>query len=679
MAEEKLRIVNTVCPRNCYSGCGMQIHLKGDKIIKVKGNENNPATRGKICLKGLSYPQMIDHPDRLLYPLKRKGARGTSQFERITWDEAMDLVYDHFKPMVETYGPESILYYVGSGNHGSIMQQYAYGFWYQLGGFTGTRGNLCDSAATEAIRYTFGAIKNSALTEIEHTELIILWGKNPSFTNMHSMYHIHKALEKGAKMVTIDPRLNESSNRSDLHLYPRCGTDGLLAIGVAKCMIDKGLVDGDFINKHVLGYEAYKTMLDDYSMEEIARLTEVSVEAIQQLVDMMAAVKKFTIILGKGYQRYSNGGQTTRAICALPVIAGAIGKRGVGLYFNDSQRPMQKWPYYPPKPQHIRTTLNMGKLAEIDHMQDPPIKGMWIEAANPMTSNPNRHKLEKALQGLDYMVCAEHFLTDTAKMADLVLPAAMFLEENDIIRSYGHSYLQLKQKVMACPREVKTDKEIYHMLGKRFGFDMAYLPEDDATILRQVISASGYATTLEEMKEKPYLFPEYDAIAYADKIFPTESGKIELYAESLQRDWGVHPLPIYVEPSESKYSNPEGFKKYPLQFMTAHAKERINSQFSQPDWLSEMVEPEMHIHTKDALARKIRNGDRVRVFNQRGEIYVKALVGEAVQSGTVNVFEGWYDHTHASVNKLTEDRATDFGHGAAFHNCLVEVEKVNEP
>lgn len=675
--EKNIRIVNTVCPRNCYSGCGMEVHMSGDQILKVKGSEANKATRGKVCLKGLSYHQLLDSKERLLYPLKKVGPRDSGQFEIISWMQALMIIKEKFQKLIDDYGPKSLMYYQGSGNHGSVMQEYAYGFWYQLGGFTTVRGNLCDPAGVTAIKYTYGEMKQNSMTSIESSKLILLWGKNPSFTNVHSMYHILKAKKSGAKLVVIDPRLNESSQQSDLHLQPRSGTDGLLAMGIAKLMIQNGSIDHNFIENQVKGFPEYLTYLDTLSMADICRITEVTLDKIEILAAYIKDAGPFTLILGKGLQRYSNGGQTTRAIIALPALCGAIGKDGCGLYFNDGQRPSQQWPYYPPKPEGIRDNINMGRLStDLGEVTDPPIKALWVQGGNPMTSNPNRNKLKDNLMNLDFMVVAEQFMTDTAQLADLVLPVAMFLEENDLIRSYGHSYIQLKQKVVESPGECLTDKDIFHHLGMAFGMNMDYLPEDDEEILKEVIKLSGYHTSLETLKEEPYLFEAYDPIAYKNLTFETKSGKIELLCQGLEEDWGITSIPTYVEPYESKFSDPELFEQYPLQFMSCHAKGKINSQFSQTKWVDELTEPLVQLHKKDAENRQIREGDAVRIYNNRGEIIVKAQVGEVVKQGNVNVFEGEYDRTGASVNVLTEDRPTDIGYGAAFHNCLVQIEKV---
>lgn len=672
MEDAKETIVNTVCSRNCYSACGLRAHVQDGRVVKISGNPNNPATYGLVCSKGLSFPRTLYGNERLLYPLKREGARGEGSFRRIGWTEAIDTIYEALSRAKEQYGPESLLYYAASGNHGGAMQAYAHGFWNQMGGYSATRGSLCSAAANEAVRYSYGIVKDSAIRDIENATLILLWGKNPAHTNLHTMRYIRAAMEHGGKLVTIDPRLGESGAGSCLHLYPRCGTDGLVAIAIAKHIVSEGLLDQAYLAANASGFDEYRQMLERYTMEEICEKTEIAQPEFEKLFALIRETPRFLIILGKGFQRNSNGGQTTRAICLLPALTGGVGKSGSGLFYSDAQRPRFIWPYLPPQPERVRRDSSIGRIAsELTDKTDPPIKAMWIERGNPMTSNPNLAKLERAMKQLDFIVCTDLFLTDSARMADLVLPAASFLEEDDLIFSYGHSFIQRKQKAIESPGECKTDRQIYRLLGERFGMDLSYLPENDEEILRSVIKESGLDTTLEQLDKEPYLFSEFDEIAFSDMIFPTPSGKIAFYSEAIAKDWGVSPLPEYVEPLESKYSAPPLYEKYPLQLMSPHAREKINSQ----PYSLKNEQPALQIHPLDAANRDISDGDAVRLFNGRGEVFLTAQVVEKSNPGVVSVFFGAWGGEQLALNVLIEDRDTDIGYGTCYYNCLVQVEK----
>lgn len=674
MEDAKETIVNTVCSRNCYSACGMRAHVRDGRVVKISGNPNNPATYGLVCSKGLSFPHTLYGENRLLYPMKRAGLRGEGRFLRIGWPEAIDMAYDALSRASERYGPESVLYYAASGNHGGAMQAYAYGFWNQLEGYSATRGSLCAAAANEGVRYTYGIVKDSAIKDIENARLILLWGKNPAHTNIHTMRYIRAALERGGKLVTIDTRFGESGAGSTLHLYPRCGSDGLVAIAIAKMIVSEGLLDREFLAEHALGITEYRQMLERYTIEEICEKTEIPLAEFERLFALIRETPRFSIILGKGFQRNSNGGQTTRGICLLPALTGGVGKSGSGLFYSDAQRPKFVWPYLPPQPERVRRDISIGRIAsEIAEKENPPIRAMWIERANPMTSNPNLVQLKSAMEGLDFIACTDLFLTDTARMADLVLPAASFLEEDDLVHSYGHSYIQRKQKAVEPPGECKTDRQIYRMLGERFGMDNRYLPEDDLEILRRVIKKSKFNTSLEQLDQEPYLFSYYDEIAFSDGVFPTSSGKIEFYSEAIARDWGVDPLPVFTEPLESKYSAPELYQKYPLQLMSPHARDKTNSQpYSVKNGVASI-----QIHPQDAAERGIKDGDTVRLFNDRGEIFLVAQVAEKARRGVVCVFFGEWGGEHLALNVLNEDRETDIGYGTCYYNCLVQAEKAS--
>ena len=381
----------------------MQAYVQSGRVVKLTGNKNNPATYGLICKKGQNFTRVLYGEERLLYPMKRAGARGEGRFHRISWAEAIDEIYEAFTRARAQYGPESVLYYAASGNHASAMQPYAFGFWNQFGGYSATRGSLCAAAANEAVRYSYGIVKDSAIKDIENARLILLWGKNPAHTNIHTMRYLRAAVEHGAKLVTIDTRLNESGTGSCLHLYPRCGTDGLLAIAIAKFIVSEGLLDEEYLARNAVGMEAYRDMLDSYSMEFISERTEIAQETLEQLFSLIRETPHFLIILGKGYQRNSNGGQTTRGICLLPALTGGTGKSGSGLFYSDSQKPKFVWPYLPPQPEHVRRDISIGKIAsEIADKTDPPIRAMYIERANPVTSNPNLNALRQSFEGLDF-------------------------------------------------------------------------------------------------------------------------------------------------------------------------------------------------------------------------------------------------------------------------------------
>jgi len=675
MTKDRPLVHFTVCPKDCFGSCSLEVEAEKGKVVKVRGNRNSPVNQGRICVKGVSYPNMVYGPERLLFPLQRVGKRGKGEFKRIGWEQALDIIYKKLKNLKEQYGPESVLYYNRFANLG-VVKNCAYGFWYQFGGFTSTYGGLCDSAAQEAITLTYGKVKHNKISDLENSKLIILWGSNPAYTNIHLMYHVNKAVAKGAKLITIDIRENESGSKSNLYLNPRPGTDGCLALGIANQLIENNLINDNFIDQHTFGFTEFKELVKNYPLDKVSDTTEIPLYKIKSIINYINESPEYALICGMGVQRYTNAGQTVRAISLLPALTGSIGKKGCGFYFSDRQAPKLNWPFSPPKPERIRNSIPVAKLAsELDNQIDPPVKAVWIEQANPMTSNPNINLLAQAINQLDLIVVADLFLTDTARMADIILPAASMYEYYDLITGYGHSYIQLQQKIIDPPGECKHESEMYRLLSKKFGFNLDYLPKNSLNTIEKIISNSNLNTDVDKLKEKPYLHSDYQEIAFSDLKFNTPTQRIEFFSRQTEDKWRGTPLPVYRESAENKYSSPEIYNKFPLSLISSHALNKMNSQFSDISILKE--EPFIWINPRDAVKRGINENDRVKVYNERGSLILKAILTEKVISGIVHAYFGWWDGVHqVNINELIGDYISDIGHGTAFHDCLVEIQKV---
>ena len=668
-------IINSVCPKDCFGSCGLQVKVENGKAVEIKGDNHHPLTGGRLCSKGKNYLSRVYSSKRLLYPMKSIGFRGEGKFERISWDEALNIIYKKLRKLKIQFGPESILYYRRFANLG-IMKNYASGFWNQFGGYTTTYGGLCDAAAQEAIKLTYGAVRHNRISDIENSRLIILWGINPAYTHIHFQYYLNKAIAKGAKLISIDVRKNESEKKSVLSLRPRPGTDGCLSLGIAHQLIKRNVQDKIFLEKYTFGFTQFKEMVREYPLNYVSSVTEIPEDKIEKLVDYIEEYPEYALFCGMGVQRYTNGGQTVRSISLLPALTGSLGKIGCGIYFSDRQVPEPNWPFIPPNSANIRNSIPIAKLgSEIEKQTNPPIKAAWIEQGNPMTSNPDVNLLAKSLNKLDFIVVSELFMTDTANMADIILPAASILEYNDLIIGYGHSYIQLQQKTIEPPGECKHESEVYRLLGKKFNFNLKYLPENDLAIIEKIIEKANFSTSVNELKEKPYLPSSYQEIAFDDMKFDTPSGKIEFFSQKTADDWKKDPLPIYYEPFESKYSTPDLYQKYPLTLISIHTRNKMNSQFS--DMAAYKEEPFIQINSEDAKKRKIAMEDKVKVYNDRGNIVLTARVSSEMPEGIVRVNFGWWNIVHkVNVNMLTGEYESDIGNGTAFHNCLVEMKKV---
>lgn len=690
---KEITTFSTACPRNCYSTCSLNVtvDVKQQRILRIEANPLNLATPKGPCLKGLSYIEQVHSPERILYPMKR--LPGQNQFQRISWDETLDIIVSQLLHFKEKYGPQSILYYTGSGTKG-LLNQVGESFWRLFGGYTGTYGDLCWPAGLEATRLTLGACKHNVPWDIENAQLIILWGKNPAETNIQQMRSIDRAIEKGAHLIVIDPRRTPTADRAELLLQPRPGTDGALALGIAHLLIKTNTINHPFINQYVLGFEEFKKLVYHYPPHRTSMITDIPEPLIHQLAKSIAHYFPISICPGYGMQRYTNGGQTMRALLSLIAITGNIGKPGAGwIYanlqsaiFSNTKDPIASFP--PTQPDGIaRISISTARLGpDMLAQSNPPLKMIWVERANPITQNPGTHTLLKAFQTLEFRVVIEQFFTDTAREADIILPAKSLFEQSDIIGAYWHPYIQLRQKLIEPPGEVKPETEIYYLLAKKLKWHentfKNLIPKPTNQDIKNFLEKKLEKfpdLSLEKLKQGPILAPGTEEIAFADLSFPTPSGKIELYSQEAQDRWNLNPLPDFTEPVESIYhldektGNPA---KYALYFMTPNTKNRIHSQFNNLNLIRQFSpKPILDMNPADAIKRSIQPGDQVKVFNDRGQLELEARVDFSIKPGCVSVSNGWWISEGGTVNFLSIGRETDMGYGAAFHDTLVEVEK----
>jgi anaerobic selenocysteine-containing dehydrogenase len=679
------KTTNTVCPRNCYSTCSFKVDVDNNKIISIEAQPLNMATSEGPCLKGLSYIERAHSRDRILFPMQKfKG-----EFVQISWDEALTIITNRLTDYKIMYGSNSVLFYEASGSSG-LLNRVGSDFWRLYGGVTKTHGNLCWPAGLEATRLTLGENKHNTPWDLENSGLIVLWGKNPAESNIHQMVFIEAAQRKGAKLIVIDPRRTPSSERSDLFLQPVPGTDAILALAVAKLIIDDLNHDNEFIDKHVVGFNEFSNSLEKINLEEASQTCGIPLDLIKELARLIGTQKPMTLIPGFGMQRYSNGGQTIRCLLALSVITGNIGKQGACWHYANLQsyvfdKIKEPECYYPDKTNNdnsIRSipTAQLGlKMLEL---KSPELKMAWVERGNPVSQNPDSNKVIEAFRNLEFVVVVDQFMTDTAMEADIILPAKSMFEQSDIIGSYWNPYVQLKQKVIDPPGEVKPETEIYYLLANKLRYSRddirKYIPKpDDKAIdewLEQYLDKFDNIT-LNKLKEGPVLAPGLQEIAFEDYKFNTPSGKIELFSIKAELKWGVNPLPTFDIPVETLTNKND---KYPLCLMSPVTKNRIHSQFGNLDCIKMLDRyPYATLSNMDAQIRKIENDDYARVYNNRGSIEIKVKIDNSIRPGNVVIYNGYWNSEGGSPNLLSTGRETDMGHGAAFHDNMVEVEKLS--
>ncbi|MDT8372932.1 MAG: molybdopterin-dependent oxidoreductase [Bacteroidales bacterium] len=698
----------TVCPRNCYSTCTFRVFTSEDRVVRILPYEGNLATPEGPCIKGLSYLEREYSPSRLTRPLQRQP---DGSFVPIGMEEALGIIAGKLLAARERHGPHSVLFYKGSGYSG-LSNDITGNFWRLFGGATTTYGNLCWPAGLEAVRLTLGEVKHNVPWDIAKTRLIILWGKNSAETNVQEMIHIDRARKNGARVVVIDPRRTPTADKADILLRPRPGTDAALALAIAKVIIDRDMVDNEFIKKNVSGFDKFAASLKITPLNA-QEITGIPAEAIEEIAVLAAGAGQLTVVAGYGLQRYTNGGQTIRAILSIPVITGMIGRPGCGFNFANLQSYIfdevkEPLSYYPDKESDkpFRRAISMARFGpDFFALPEPRIEVAWIERGNPVTQLPGSSEVITALQSVPFKVVVEQFLTDTAAMADIILPAKGIFEQADVVGSYWNPYVQYKPAVTDPPGEVMLESEIYWRLAQRMRLTSGGSADNsvqlsgegqkgDAGLTLQgggveqnnasVIPAPGdYGTWLterisstpgfdpEELMQQPVIPEQNENPAYADGHFNTPSGKIELWSDSAVKLWGVNPLPSYEPLDDFSESH------LPFRLMTPNIASRIHSQFGNLEVVKSVIEtPAWEISVADARRLQLKSGDTIRVFNSRGEVTGRVKVTARVRSGSIVFPNGIWFAEGGGVNRLIHPAETDMGYGAAFHNTRADIEKV---
>jgi anaerobic selenocysteine-containing dehydrogenase len=664
----------------------MRVEVENGRLRTIESHPDNLATSEGVCLKGLSYIERVYSEDRLLHPLERKVG---GSFERITWEAALDRIASELVRAREEHGPRSVFFYSGSGTKG-LLNGVSHAFWRLFGGCTTTYGDLCWPAGLEATRLTLGDNQHNAPWDLVNARLIVFWGKNPADNNIHQMRFVEEAVENGARVVVIDPRRTQSAEGAELLVQIRPGTDGALALGIAHLLIARRWVDEAFIQQHVHGFQEFASMVRDFAPDKVAEITDVPVESISRLADLIHTSPPVSICAGFGMQRYTNAAQTMRSLIALLAITGNLGKPGAGWIYANLQtdvfsRVREPLALYPPVADDdpVMASISTARLGpEILEHRDPKLRIGWVERGNPVTQNPQTTKVLEAFRSLDFRVVVDQFLTDTAREADIVLPAKAMFEQTDVIGAYWHPYIQIKAKLIESPGEVKPETEIYWHLAQRLGIPGERIagripePTDEAIDVWLEKRLEHFPEiSLERLREGPVLSPEFQEIAWSDGSFPTPSGKIELYSQEAVKRWGSSALPIW-QPNAERPAVDDA-RRYPLQMLTPNTKNRIHSQFGNLPSIR-ALDPESHAELSpvDAAARAIADGDRVRIFNDRGSVEITARLDNSLRPGCVVVHNGWWLSEGGGINRLSAARETDMGHGAAFHDNAVEVERL---
>lgn len=687
VAGKTREIHKLTCPHDCPDRCGLVAEIEEGRVVGVYGDPEHPVTRGLICRKVMEYPERIYGPERLLYPMKRVGPKGAGAFERISWEEAIATIAGRLAAIRDRYGSETILRFAYGGTMG-IVQRFAAGsrFFNRLGAATHTR-TICSTAGTTGYSYSMGAVRGSDPETIPDARLIVIWGVNAVSTNIHLMTLIQEARRKGAELVVIDVHRNPTARAADhfVQLYP--GTDTALALGLMRVIVTEGLHDRAYLAANTVGFDQLLPRLEEYPLARVASITGVPPDEIRWLARKYATTKPAFLALGNGPQHHEKGGMVTRAASLLPALTGSWGTAGGGAvrsnagYFTLNTRALER-PDLAPVP--LRT-INMARLGPELLESDPPFKALYVWSSNPAVILPEQEKVIAGLSREDlFVVVHEQVMTDTARYADLLLPATTCFEQSDYFTSYWHLYASYSDPAIPPVGESKSDYEVFRLMAEAMGFDDPCFRESI-----DEIAAAGFdnpenpflkGVTAERLRQEKLVRLNLEGrpyLAFADGRFPTPSGKIEFYSARMEAE-GLDPLPAYEPAVEGREGDPELKGHYPLQMVTPPNHHFLNSSFVDIGRLREKeVRPTLEIHPRDAADRGIADGDLVRVWNDRGECRLHARVIDSVLPGVVVSLGLWWPK-HApegGINRLTSSRIADMGGGATFFSNLVQVEK----
>lgn len=695
------------CPHDCPDTCSMLVKVADGRVTGVLGNPAHPFTQGRLCAKTNQYQERVYHPERVLHPLRRTGPKGAGEFERISWDEALATIATRWQAIIAQDGPTAILPYSYLGTQG-LVNGLTVGdpFFNQLGATVSER-TFCDSGASTAYVMTMGPTPGMDPESFQYSRFIILWACNLLSTNVHMWPFIDIAKKNGAKVVVIDPAKTGTSAMADQHIRVRPGTDGALALAMIHVIIREGLVDQDYVDRHTVGFDELVQHVAPYTPEFAAEETGVAADVIRALAREYAAAQPSAIRIGVAIERSAGGGQLVRALACLPALVGAWRKPGGGLL----QLPLWAFPCRWDtlhradliKPgTRVVNQWQLGRALTGDLALDPPIRSLFVYNSNPLVVAPDQLRLKEGLAREDlFTVVSEQFLTDTARYADLVLPATTQVEQSDLMFSWGHLYLTLNRQAIAPLGEAIPNSELFRRLARTMGLIDPFFHRDDPQIMRDAMvwdSPAMQGITMEGLEAQGWArlnLPGADTFApHAEGHFPTPSGKVELKASMAaggnfvlptfrqgsndhQDGSPVPALPTYQPPRESGRPRAGVTARYPLAMMSPKSHSFLNSSYgNHRRQATREGEQKLFLHPSDAAARGIVSDDVVRVFNARGSFVAVAKVGDEAMPGVVIAPMGHWVATsraQATPAALNPTAFADLGGAPTFSDNGVEV------
>ena len=666
----------SVCPLDCPDTCSLTVTVEDARIVNIRGSRANPYTDGVLCAKvPKAYPEFVHGDRRILTPLKRVGRRGEGTFARVSWDEALDEIHARVTGVIAEHGPQAVMPLNYAGPHGLLAGgSMDLRFFHRLGATLLDRKPLCGGIRTEAWLGTFGAVPGIRPEQVEHARLIVAWGNNVTWSNLHLTPIINRAKRAGARLVVIDPRRVKIAEQADLHLALRPGTDVVLAWAVAAELERRGAIDRAFVGRWVDGFEDFMVLARPWTIARAAQTCGLAEADVARFAEWYATIAPSAISVGNGLERNRNGGSGIRAVFALPALAGRFAVPGGGLV-NGASFAFPKTPAKLARPDLIPPGTRMLNIVDVGrHLTEdrlaPPLKALFVYNHNPVVVHPDQNRMRRALEREDVFIAGiEVAMTDSMRYCDVVLPACTHFEHHDLFAAYGQHWLQRAEPVIPPQGEALPNTEIFRRLAARFGYTEPCFTATDAELMDEAIDPADprlgglRPSRIPLDRAMPMTVQGQDAMMFAN-VFPrTPSGKVELASGYLDQRFGAR-LPSF-RPVQSAY---------PLTLISPASDQRITSTFGGTSTSDDV--PPLEMHPDDARARGLRDGQRVRMWNDLGEVRLPLRVTGDVPRGVVSSLKGAWFRTSdnaQTVSALAPATHADICEGACYNDARVDV------
>ncbi|MGH1488642.1 MAG: molybdopterin-containing oxidoreductase family protein [Acidimicrobiales bacterium] len=664
------------CPLDCPDACSWVVTVDPEgRATKLRGNPDHPFTQGGLCKKVNPWLEFSADPSRLTEPMRRVGPKGSGRFEAISWDDALSEMAERFQSIIDSSGGAAIWPFVGTGNLGWLQGSNGPARVWSKMGASAHHLTTCSVAGRAGIEYSVGT---GAWLDPEHFTAagsVMIWASNTLVTNRHLWPFVEQAREAGAPLIVVDPVRSRTAEAADIHLAPRPGTDGALALGLCQAIVNRGGADHSFLDRRTLGWPQFAESLKAWSAARTETVTGVAGADIERVAQLLIDTGPLALRIGHGVQRQANGGQAMRVVSCLPAILGAYDQPGGGSLYSSTGVPKgfnvakSKRPELGARPRTLAMT-NLGRnLLELD---DPPVEALIVYGANPLVSNPETQLVRRGLERQDlFTVVIDLYPTETAAYADLVLPSTMQHEQLEINDSYNHRYVHWNQPAVAPPGDCLPHTEIFRRLARAMGYEDTELFATDEQLAADVLDSDEFRASnidVEQLKSRGYA-PLPPQPGPAERAFPTPSGLFEFTSAEAAKD-GHGELPNYRAGSEASDLRPDH-----LALIAAASDFHINSTFAGTVKTgSRTSTPELVVHPDDAATRGLATGDRAAVHNERGRFEVAVVVAETTRAGVASITKGWWQ---LPINNTVEERDADMASGATFHDNAVLVSRLD--